>query len=97
MEIPLYSIAAVYFLLFLLWVILTLVNIYHVLRYAYWTKVPLVLTGVYMVFTVAVIALTGMLLRNVRWTDTVDLRISTPEINTPNPFSKDNANFDVLK
>ncbi len=97
MQVPMYVLAIAYFLLFLVWVILTLVNIYHVLRYAYWSKVPVIVAGFYLLFAVGIIAATGILVRNVDWTSSIDLNVSTPEIKVPNPFSQTNANFNVLK
>lgn len=92
-----YILAILYFLLFLVWVVLTLITVYHVLRFAYWTKVPTVITGVYLLFAVGIIMGTGLLLRNVDWQASIDFNIATPELNVPNPFNQKNGNFDVLK
>jgi hypothetical protein len=80
MDIPFVIIAGAYFLLFLVWVTLTLINVYHVLRFAYWTKMPLLVTGFYLLFAIAVVACTGYFLRDVDWTAAIHLNVSAPSI-----------------
>lgn len=81
MSIPIIIFAGIYFILFLVWVVLTLVNVYHVLRYAYWTRTPLIISFVYLFFAISVVAVTGWLVRDIDWSE--EFTISQPSIESP--------------
>lgn len=89
MSIPVIIFAGAYFILFLFWVFYSLVTIYNVLRYAYWTRLPLVLVFVYLFLSTCLIIGTGWSLKDVDWTDSTD--IETPTITIPSSDSLRNT------
>lgn len=97
MTLSLVILPGAYFLLFLVWVALTLGNVYHVVRYAYWTRMPLVLVFVYLLLSASVLFATGWFLRDVDWQD--DIQFSAPEITIPDnlpDFQSDQTTTDSL-
>ncbi|MFA5030410.1 MAG: hypothetical protein WC495_02360 [Patescibacteria group bacterium] len=89
MSIPVIIFAAIYFILFLVWVFYSLITIYNVLRYAYWTRLPLVLVFVYLFLSTCFIFGTGWSLRDVDWKDSTNLE--TPTITIPSTDSLRNS------
>jgi len=81
MSMPVIIFAAAYFILFLIWVVYSLITIYNVMRYAYWTRLPIVLVFVYLLLSTCIIIGTGWSLRNVDWQDSMN--VETPNLTLP--------------
>jgi hypothetical protein len=82
MSIPLLVFAAIYFLLFIAWMVLTLINVYHVMRYAYWTRLPLFIILLYLIFSAGILIATGWLTKDVDWTSSWDVSSSSIDLQT---------------
>lgn len=85
MSIPVIIFAAVYFILFLIWIVYSLITIYNVMRYAYWTRLPIVLVFVYLLLSTCIVIATGWSLRDVDWQNSTT--IETPNLTIPGDTS----------
>lgn len=81
MQIPLFVLLIIYGVGLIVWIIMTLFAVYQVVRYGTFTKVPLVVLFVYLLFCACIIGLTWFEVRDVDWTQTLDL--SAPSIAVP--------------
>jgi|GEM_PF-3054212 len=95
MSIPFIIFAAVYFLLFFCWIVLTLITFYHVFRYAYWTRLPLVLVFVYLFLSACILAGTGWSLREVDWQGSA--QVTTPDVTIPQPGTLTNSSSNFFQ
>jgi len=63
---------------------LSIVNLYHVLRFSFMRKVSITMTAVYFGLIVVIVLLTLQLVSNVDWTQSWDITIDLPFMETSN-------------
>ncbi len=84
MTISPFIIFIVYIVGLVFFLFLSIVNLYHVLRFSFMRKVSIIMTAVYFGLIVVIVLVTLQLVSDVDWTQTWDISIDLPLVETSN-------------